>query len=394
MYSPDLLLEMFIREAGSSLRTVTSLHLHFENTCASTSAAATLDNVMIMLVSSTPSLESFTCGGHLSTEFLHGLGQACQRLSNLTLNPDSQDGAYLKSLMLQQPSLLPNITSLTFIDSTCRYELPDMSGCNSILQLNLQSFTFNTDQEWECLPRSLTHLMCADFGDGPPSCSDSSRWFASLESLVAEDEFWMSRMPIPVKVMIRLMRAAPALNFIQVGDETTNGTFVIKCDFDSSTYASTAADLREWHNMSASKQFTTAIYQLHCYCDSDNAAALAVIETLPCMTAFTSFELFAWEPCVLRALRTKIPNVQQLMLSEELDNTELLEIAACTSLERLNLRSPAQVSALGLLLLCQRLPKLSTILLKSTPQLEKSVLRGCEELLRGYGRVVSMEQTE
>lgn len=121
-----------------------------EDTGRSAVTAAKLDDAMISLVSACPALTSFNFHGHLSTAILRVLGARCPLLTTLTyIGPRQADHAYLKQILLLQPSILPHISSLTFQD--CKeefYNLPDMTGNISITSLRLDKFIFESDAEW------------------------------------------------------------------------------------------------------------------------------------------------------------------------------------------------------------------------------------------------------
>lgn len=178
-FSPAILLESFVHEAGPSLSTLTSLSLLMEEDWptgnSSTAITAALSNAMTTLVGACLALTAFSFHGHMCPKFLRHLGEMCPqlKLAFVDSNPDHQE-EQLK-FMLLLPSLLPHVTSLTFENRRGDYESPNMSSYSSITSPNVYSFTFSIEAEWLCLPPNLKHLHCFDAEAWPPASSDAER---------------------------------------------------------------------------------------------------------------------------------------------------------------------------------------------------------------------------
>lgn len=379
---------MFLSEVGSALSTVTSLAIYLEDTCGRAASAAELDVVLAMLFSNLPFLVAFTCEGHLSVDLFRHLGQISPHLASLTLISGRGDNAYIQKVIALQPSLLPGINSLTLRHLYPDFTIPDMSGSTSIIHLALPRIGMDS-VEWRCLPRKLEHLSCGWINDVPPASSDGTHILARLERLAMDDD-GSNNPDMPLEALAEILRAATALKALTIGSESNASIFTVSCKF----FDSTSSDLLLVQQNMAVLSFKTIIFRIDCTGQGMRAPARDVISTFPRMVGVAQCEFYHPSHGKLVGLLEAFPDVQHLLLTgyHEMgqDGVELRELAACSRLTHLELEDCNEVSRVGLLRLCQRLPTLNSVSCRRCAQLTEPVMRKCEEWLQSLGRLVKM----
>lgn len=270
-----------------------------------------------------------------------------------------------------------------------------MSGNTSIVSLNLPGYEFDIDADWRYLPKMLQQLSCLCIGEGPPSRTkcNGAHTLACLKRLVVDVE-GLGYTHTHLHPLAQVLRAAPVLSFLTVGFPHNTSKFTVNCKLDETTYATIAADLVQVQQNMGILFFNTVAYRVQFPEQGPQASACDVIATLPCMAGVAQCALCNLVPGELRGLLQVFPDVQLLKLEHdddvELGNAELLELTACSQLTHLEPEHNNQLTGFGLLLLCQRLPKLCSIVCRKCPQLTEPILQECVELLQGFNRLVKM----
>lgn len=396
-----------MKKALRSLRTVLSLHLVVQNKSGSeahdniTAVETTLHKAFNLLAGALPALKCVTGVEGMPLVCFKNLGKSCPLLSHLTLHVWSCPGSFLHDLVQQQPSLLPNLTSLSLTGVLSQLDgtFPDMSQNTSIVRLTLPYNTCQSSTPWLLFPPQLRHLCFGTFSKrslGLPAASSATsvylNLFRNLVSLKVDEA------PMPLHALAQILAVAPALKSINVGGHTADAC--IECDLDLATIS----DLRVVHERMRmnSELLKDALFRVECMSrDGIEGPVLSFIAQLPCMTCITRCTFLYFEPEELAPLLRVFPNVTQLTLEPSWENKEqsmndvhLQDLTSCLQLTRLVLQYCMKVTSMGLLALCLRLPGLRTVILAAAddvePRLSESDLQGCMHLLQRHGQQVEV----
>lgn len=370
-FSPAAQLDAFVVDMRLALSSVISLELHLEDTGGGAVDAAALDESMALFMEACPSSTYFSSQGQ-STAFFNRLGKACPSLSSLTLI--STDLTYVQNVMLQLPSLLPNVQFLDLQGD--EFQLPDMSANTGIVDLRLTEFQFCSASEWRCLPPKLQSLECEGFYVGPPTLSDGSPLLDSLLSLE------VCTYKVSLTSLVKLLRAAPKLHTFETLDTL---------DIIFSLSPATAADLSTLHQRPDLSTITYATYCVSCRVDAGGVSVLPAFATLPCMTGITSCQWKNCGPAALHLLMQAFPDLTELFLHTDLiDNVQLQELRKFPNLTALKLMECAHISPIGVLALYEHHPLLRGIECVQCPLITQQELQGCVQLLEKYGKFVEI----
>lgn len=389
---------MFLREVGESLSTVTSLLLHIQDTGGSAVTTAELSKHVGSLLLACPALQSVTLKGSTSPALLRALGLACPLLSSLVMVTNDSDILHLQVMMLLLPSLVPNLTSLGF--QGLRHSLPDISANNGILSLAfshdpgaiIQSlhhpphhFNFSSIVHWHCLPPKLQHLSVHDIDTGPPT-----RDRPLLSSLVRLELY--SSFPY-AHPLAQLLRAAPALQGVIVGSHPSFMRGMLPACIQFFLHEQTGVELETLQSRLQPPVYSNTSYHVECRDKDEEESLLPFIAALPCMTGVTGLQIFGCSLAELGPLLRVFPDLTQLALwsVEKLDDVGLQEVAAAVQLISLTVGACYDVRAMGVLALCQSLPNLKRVDLKSC-QFEYGSVEKCAVLLKG--RVSLVEEPD
>lgn len=374
-YSPVLLLKAFIQEAGGALATVTALGLHFEDTGDSTSTLAVMRGAMASLLSACPVLTSLRCSdGHLSATFLQQLGVACPLLASLDIDTGPGDEQYLRNLIPQLSTHLRNLTTLVLQGDG--FMLPDMSD-STVVSLRLEGFTFASEDQWRGLPSRLRSLCCAHLEQGPAagSAGDSC-------SLAALQTLRLTSAPVAtLHSLAQLLRAAPALAFIECDRARKDGGLWVKCCLSGKT----AADLSLLHCRMNIHVVRHATYWFECA--DEELLPPGFWSSLPLLPGLTRCDLEGWPPENVSGLLRLFPDLQHLHLTYMVgfDDIVLRQLASCEQLQSLTLDGCVRVTPLGLFALCMQLPGLGLVSYETCVGLAGPELDRCVALLQAYG---------
>lgn len=389
-YNPSVMLEGFVRQAGIGLNTVTNLVLRLEDTSGRTMSADILSEAIAVLVTACPVLRTLSFQGHLSSALMRCLGEACPQLSTLILvGSCSRDLTYLQDTLLKsQPTLLPQLRSLTFLDCKPDFysQLPDMSNNDSITSCSLPGCTLDSVADWLCLPRHLRHLRVGSIEEGPPGLAGGGSLLSCLVSVQTEGR-WRLR------PLAKLLRAAPSLTDLKLSPEIASRHFAaprILIKLKETTSDSSSSDLSLLqHMMHVHSSLGDAHYTLFIAKREvqDQAGTRSYLANLPCMTGIKKVDFRGVEPSELGPLLNLFPNVVKLGLlyMNEIDDVELQSVAACGKLAHLDITACQRVSSVGLLSLCLLRPTLQRVVCHDCAKLSRSAIIVCEQLLRKHG---------
>lgn len=394
-FSPAVLLEAFVREVGAALTTVTSLTLHVEDSAGNRTTGAVLMTALASLFSACPVLRSFGISGRLSPALMCTLAGACPLLSTLRVMFAGADLPYLQASLLLQPTLLPNITTLTFEEPSPGFQLPDISSNHTVHALELRTCSFVTHAHWLSLPPNLRTLSCSGLEGGPPAAVNGRASLASLRSLQLD-----LHVPVSLHVLAQVLRAAPSLQDItpMVGD-SEGDTLAIHCHLKQSTAAKTIDDLALLQRTTQGSALRTAFICIDCTEREDvqgSSSLCGTIADLQCMPGTTRCGILGLTPGELAPLLGLFPDltVLEIGMTDGFSDVELQDVAVCTSLTTLALSNCDSVTPMGLLLLCQRLPRLRKVTCHACAELGRQDLEGCVELLRKTGSKAELHVLE
>lgn len=361
-----MLLEGFVRLAGSSLSTVTSLFLLWDNTSRSPATAAAVNAALELLVAACPRLTSLEWDGQLSWGVLRKLGQTCKDLSTLTLGRDipgqvcSMD---VESVVAALPTQLPQVSSLSLpadsytsldVCTTTSYVevTPNMSANDSLLSLRLGCYRWGRASTWLRLPYNLQHFSCRrmECSFPPEPLMDGHNPLASLLSV----DMGERERPTELGVLASILRCAPLLQQLNCSLQR----------FDCPLTASGAEDL----HLVASKidqGLFTHILRLCFDCGSfvSHPSLHSYLDAFPPMQHVQECHMDDVTALALHSLLHIFPSMQRLCLhdSEDLDDAGLQELAVCSSLKELSFLDCNGISPTGVMALCRILPSLKDI---------------------------------
>lgn len=347
--------------------------------------AAALDDALVGLLSTCTALTSCTFSGHPSHELLQNMGKYCPLLATLSITGVGRDDLpYLRGMLQLQPSLLPNISSLSFLDMSGGFRLPDISGNHGIVFLDVHGCHFSTDAHWLLLPRNLEVLRCRIILSGPPSLADGTMSFQSLKRLEVHDCAPL----IPLGAIAQLAANAPSLVSITAQMNCKDkGEFFVMVELTQSTASSTSAHLSLLQPMLTRHALDSATFLVDFSQSDAQDSLLSVISALPRITGVARCKIQVCNPGELGPLLVCFPDIQELQIQTAagLDDVELQEIAVCTSLTTLNLHSCHNITIMGLLSLCHGLPGLRSVTCCGCVQLGEDLISVCVQLLRKRG---------
>lgn len=190
----------------------------------------------------------------------------------------------------------------------------------------------------------------------------------------------------------QILRAAPLLQAFTSSDTYEHlevETATIRCRSSTPT---TGTDLFLLHErMSKLTGIRDATYLIVCSYqeiirDRQNGIPGSLqpfIASLPTMTGVTKLDLSCIEPADLASILHKFPDLQELMLrcQYNMNDVELQHAAAANKLVSLKFLICREVTPMGLLALCQRLPNLSHVTCVDCTSVEQTDLDRCAELL-------------
>lgn len=351
---------------------------------------------MQALVLACPLLSSLIISGFCLPEaLLRTLGDACPLLTGLTITGAGLSHLpYLQhTLLLLQPTLLPQIDTLDFCTCEPDFQIPDMSHNDSILHLRLDSFIFQDIRQWLCLPRGLQHLASGPFLVGPPDLDNGGPCLGSLKSMHAElDLDWIDT-PFSLHALAQFFRATAALTefALDIWEERA----AIAVDLTGPAAAANAADLlllcesAEVHGA-----IKDALFAINCGEPGHGDIPFQhLIPALPRMTGFTQCRFENVLAGHLASLLGVFPDVEDVRLVSlgDLDDVELQDVAKCTKLTKLHLSACNRVSSMGLLSLCHSSPMLRYISLRLCDGLKNPAVEGCKSLLLKHGLQVEIK---
>lgn len=389
LYNPTSLLQDFVTEVGVGLSKVVTLDLNIQDMGGPSIIEAKLTKSLLALVRACHILTSFRSRGTLNVAFLQRLGEGCPSLSNLCMRPDSKDIANLLEIVQLLPFLLPKLSRLELPNYTSLTQLPDMTDHNRLVSLELDSFVFSSQSHWSCLPPKLQHLKCKSFSTVPPSILGQNCALTSLLTFQMEDAV------IPLTLLAQLLQAAPSLQEIRPGDFALNGDFVVLCNISE---ADTPKDLQVLHSrMQASMSgklgmiLKQCVIQLDCNFGQTVPSLHLCIDNLPCMTYVDHCAISNIPGEVFEQLLEVFPNVQKLkLISVNLDDVGIQDLAACTRLSTLDLELCPNIRSVGLVTLCLHLPLLQLVRCGRCARLRMDELERCVLVLARHALVVEM----
>lgn len=373
-YSPAPLLKAFVQAVEASLSTVTSLILSYQQSGGSSVTTFYIQEAMGWLVSACPSLKSVRIQGHLPMSFFCSIGSCCPFLSALTLEADDEELAYLQKVVLLQPSLLPNISSLVLLG--IRYSLPNMSQNTGILSLEMPDLGMTDESCWSRLPSNLKHLKCGSLNAWPLPCDASTDLFSSLLSLevrlIATD----------LHALTLLLKEAPCPRQIK------QCRFGILCTVDHHT----AADLFFLHQQMQVGDIGKFDYEICCdWRGTADDWVPQFLSNLPCITGITQCVLNCMDANLLPMLRA-FPDLEAVNISHcnALTDLELHSLTACRKLQSIHLLRCHSVTPMGMLALCCQHPGLRMVGFDACEMLRGPQLQLCVQLLTRYGSQVEV----
>lgn len=370
-FSPALLLKTFVQDIRSALSTVSSLHLHLQRPGNLAVTTIVLQKELALLMAACPTLKSLTLESYVCPVFLQMVSQVCPLVSAVNIQiKQPPDVPHTEETFLQLPSLFPHLTSLGLNSAYPMRHPPDMSQSRGILQLDLASFHFNYAVEWFCMPPRLRHLRCKAISVGPPAMADGRILLPDLQSLKI---LWN---PQPLHAVAQLVRNLPSL---QTFCTETDQEICISISFDCST----GDDLRL---LAASKLafLRNPFYRVNCNKDRTYESEVhPFVDSLPLMTGITRCRIEECYSDDLGSVLSVFPDVSRLTLDliSGMDDEDLQVVGGCSKLAELELTLCWEVSAMGVLVLCQRLPGLGLIRSTLCGQLTDITLSRCQRLL-------------
>lgn len=388
-FTPSVLLEGFVREAGAALSTVRELDMSIDDSRGSAGTSAMIIESLQSLANACPTLKRVTSRGTLYPAMLCQLGQVCPELSELFLLPTNKSLEIFPEILVLLPTLLPQVTCLGLPEILSDEEVLDFSQHKSVTTLELDDFSFTSELQWQYLPPNLQHLKCEDILAGPPAIACGRQYLISLLSIT----MWST--PLPVESLAQLICAAPRLQFIrdqhlfETGDDAA---LIIVCPLSSESTPMHLATLRNFMQTSMTEK--QGMISLH-ICESLTASsAQIVMDAFPCMTLVKICHISDVAHTAIASILKAFPNVQQLELIDldGLDDRSLQDLAACSKLTRLTLNNCHDVSPMGLVALCLRHPALVHVCCDLTNKLDEADLEMCKSVLLRYGLVVKMEE--
>lgn len=398
MFNPAVKLVHFVQEMGASLHTITSLELHVHVVFHEGQSTSELDAALAMLFRSCPALTSLNSEEQLSVPIMTSLGQACMSLSSLNIPcPEESNTARIQKAMVLLPTLLPQLTSLTFQQrhpqhpdhsqhSTIDYKLPDVSNHTGVRTMDLQGHVLRAES-WARLPHQLQHLRSEYLSEGPSVCADEAGLAVCASLLSIKTHF----VDMPLPALAQLLRAAPSLQTLKAAHRK-NASPTIKC----SLLPSTPSDFSILLQHTQMDLVGNAVFLFDFSNSVLNAPALRqLIAALPLMTGASKCEIISLQAAALVSLLRRFPDIRELTLTlkglDDVGNDELQAVAVCPHLVSLKLKCSSRVSITGLISLCQRLPRLVKIACQRCPRLTAPTLEyGAKFLERQTGLVVEM----
>lgn len=380
------MLRAFVQEAGASLRTVTTLGLWLDNDGGSPVTLAVLSIAMGLLISKCPALTLFRLAKDLPPAFLALLGQSCPSLRVLEFTCPSPDQESLQQLLLLQPSLLPQVSTLKLTDCSEEYILSDMSINSSIHSVQLHDFCFVSETQWLSLPPKMQHLFCYTVEVGPPACSSiGSAALGSLLSLELEGGY--DFLSLPLHAFAQILQAAPFLQLVKVRDDMRGKGLLIDCVLNNSTATATATDLALLHQkMGRLNTVQDIIFSINCSKRDASCNSLRpCIALLPMMTRVTRCEVRGLRPGELAPLMRLFPDVGELTLRgcDEVTDVELQELSGFgKQVTELRIIECSRLTPMGLYALCQCLPGMCSVVCHLCLRLDQAALDGCAALLK------------
>lgn len=392
-FSPAEQLEEFVEAAGQSLSTVTTLVLGYENTTDSTftwridkrnnnlmaTTSAEMDEALAMLMNSCPGLTSLNFSGQLSIQTLTLVGGACPKLHSLTINADDKQPKYFILVLMLLSDLLPRVTSLS-LPNFCYLPLAYLSKNVGIVYLDIGGHTLTCDADWKALPPHLQFLKCDEIQVGPPVLPRGRKFLNSLLHLEATEP------GIPLHIIIQILHAAPNLQSIKDGHYPVTSSSGVHIGIELEW--STAADLSYLHQRLEAGLTLDALYSFGTVCEREAGRSVQPLtDALPYMThaAMGSFSYFLQPE--LGSLLKALPSLTSLDLCNPLciDDIGIQHVAVCPQLTTLKLMRCKDVSPMGLLALCQQLPKLHSVHCTFCCLMVEPFVGRCVQLLERQG---------
>lgn len=376
-----------MREVGPALHTVTSLTLKLTDTGGSTVTAAVLDEALTMLADFCPALESLTISGDCPLDFITCIGERCHLLSSLTIKYSSEGFAQRQLMVAMLPTILPHVTKLylkgyEYVMHSSVANPIDMSQCSSIRSLDIGWSSMLSEQEWDRLPPRLQHLTCAEILAQPSAATARDKALRSLVSVHTDST------SIKLDILAQLLRAAPLLTNIQLGENSERGD--IQCIISHTTGASFRV-LQQRADVQLTRGAAYTLVNMGGWHDKCEWACL--LAALPCMPGVVSCDLHYFESSDLCQLLRVFPNAQQLTLSRwgwdcaegDLDDEDLHGLTQCSKLVKLSLVRCPSISPMGLMALCLQQPRIQCVLCFDCDLLKKVPAKKCMQLLKIYG---------
>lgn len=376
VYSPAVLLKAFVQEVGKGLASVTSLHLRVKNSGTSSVTLAMLWEAVAVLLGACTKLTCFSYTGHtLPLAFLHTLGAVCPLMTTFNTWARTNDGQNLQDVIGLLPSVLPQLHSLGLGSGP----LPNMSGNTSVRSLELYCFDFKASSEWLCLPPQLRTLKCDNVCVGPPAKSLEGN--ASLQSLLTLIVF---NRAMSLKTLTEMLQAAPALQEIQIDGHCPEGEgLAIDCPLGPSTAMQFTLLQQRMHIHS----LQNATYTFDSHEEDSTDMTRSFIQALPCMAGVMSCKLRSCLPAVANDLLKVFPDIKQLCLSSpaDFDDVSMQAVGSCSKLTRLSFSDCPSISSVGLLVLCARMPHLTSVEYSECDRLKPADLERLAGMLKACG---------
>lgn len=395
-----------MHEAGLSLGTVRLLDVALANLgdcCAQTATA--VDEALLFLAGACSALTAVRILGMPSSDFICGLGKAAPLLSDLSIrtpyNLDFEEAAEELEGVLQA---LPS--TVTCLRLPCSFQvLPDLSQHSSVTYLEVQTFKFDSQSPWLCLPSSLQHLRCRGFDVGPPPSKDGQPTLSSLVSV--EVCVLIDNNTLGLDTVARILNAAPALQAFHT--EPDNGkwgnskqhhiNFATGCtelSMDCPVTLSAAADLSLlYERIDSGLSMPVKFIVGHQMWTDEETSTSPLTAALPGTERVTSCCLYKVTASELGPALALFPNLRCLELfnPEDFDDLSLQEVGACQFLTKLELWNCDEVTAVGLYALSQRLFLLCGLVCNLCDGVTDGDLDRCELLLAKQGRNVRIQVT-
>lgn len=368
--------QQFVRGMGSSLRSVTTIHLHTRGLLVKRSASHDSHDTPRIR----PGLFSMT---QAARAILSALALACPSLQRLTvlcvhahsIIPHEHLGKQLHTLTLALPArsfafkrtdrhaedglmerglrpLLPQLTSLTLSTSFPAMTLMPVgciARCTSLTYLDCGSQP-STAEMWAVLPKGLRELRCKL--DEPPSHSSSNVELTHLRRCVFQDRGSDERLSDLTGVLAlapNITEVALLHRFVQEEDpprlvvHTSNSATLpaltlLHARLSSGLQLITqhpSANSCEPHVSTRDVRLLFTVFGEHG--EEDQALLSQYLTALQPCPLFTDVALFSGPDLDLRQLPATFPNLSRLVLDEVSHSRQFLPLVACRCLQSLEL---------------------------------------------------------